>query len=77
MNNLLASNYHALVGEKCLVKKCKAKGCAISMNGIQGNWMLINRDCKQLSMWNKNRGDHFFLNSVSKGNWILTIELKF
>ena len=76
MNNLLVSNFHALVPEKCLDKKCKAEGCAISMKGIKGDWKLINLDCKQLSIWNKSRCDYLFLNSASKVNWIVPIEFK-
>ena len=76
MIDLLVGDFQALVPEKCMVKKCKAARCAISMNGIEGKWKLINLDCNQLSIRNIKRCDYLFLNSSSKINWIVPIELK-
>ena len=73
MNRLVAFTRLA-VPASCQARRCSRDGCSISMNGIIGERIIVDMDCKELDIPKcRKRCDFIF---IGKGNWVAPIELK-
>ena len=63
------------VHQDCIATRCSAEGCAVSMNGVQGDHILINMDCLSLGIERRDRRcDFIFVGD--DGDWVVALELK-
>ena len=71
----LVESVRLAVAERCLAARCRARGCSVSMNGIQGDHILINMDCRSLGIGRRDRRcDYIFVSD--DGDWVVALELK-
>ena len=71
----LVESVRAWVAARCLVTRCRAQGCSVSMNGVQGDHILINMDCRSLRIGRRDsRCDFIFVSD--DGDWVAALELK-
>lgn len=63
------------VAQKCLVKKCGAQGCLVSMKDAPQPYVLVNMDCSSLPIsQNDKKCDFIFV--ADNGGWVAALELK-
>ena len=71
----LVESVRSAVAERCRATRCRARGCSVSMNGIQGDHILINMDCHSLGIGRRDRRcDYIFVSD--DGDWVVALELK-
>ena len=76
----LAQAVQVKIPEKCQVKRCKKKGCSVSMAGIRGQRVIIDLDCKDLKLpSNQTKCDYIFFGAKERDadkDWVVPMELK-
>ena len=77
----LAQAVQVKIPEKCQVKRCKKKGCSVSMAGIRGQRVIIDLDCKDLKLpSNQTKCDYIFFGAFKERDadkdWVVPMELK-
>ena len=71
----LVESVRAKVNASCLATRCSAEGCVVSMNGVRGEHVLINMDCRSLGIGRQDsRCDFIFVSD--DGDWVVALELK-
>ena len=65
----------AKVSSECIVRRCGARGCSVSMTGAPRPNVLVNMDCRELPI---GRGDTRcdFVFVSDDGDWVVALELK-
>ena len=71
----LVESVRSKVAAKCLATRCGARGCSVSMNGVRGDHILINMDCRNLGIGRRDRRCDFIFVS-DDGDWVVALELK-
>ena len=71
----LVDAVRAKVDERCIATRCRAEGCSVSMNGVQGDHILIRMDCRRLGIGRRERRCDFIFVS-DDGDWAVALELK-
>ncbi len=63
------------VAQKCLVTRCGAKGCSVSMKDAPRPNVLVNMDCRDLGIKDDaSKCDFMFVSD--DGDWVVALELK-
>ena len=71
----LVDAVRARVDARCIVTRCSAEGCTVNMNGVQGDHILINMDCRRLGIGRRDsRCDFIFVSD--DGDRVVALELK-
>ena len=71
----LVESVRSKVAERCLATRCRAQGCSVNMNGVRGDHILINMDCRSLGIGRQDgRCDFIFVSD--DGDRVVALELK-
>ena len=71
----LVESVRSAVAERCLTTRCRARGCSVNMDGVQGDHVLINMDCLGLGIGRQDRRCDFIFVS-DDGDRVVAMELK-
>jgi len=73
----LASYIEKRIPKECQVKRCKRKGCSVSLQGFSQRRLIINLDCKQLGICSSREiCDYIVIGALSETEWLVPLELK-
>lgn len=65
------------IPSECIVKGCKRNGCSVSLQGMSPRRLIINMDCQQLGISNRQENcDYIVVGAFSETDWIVPLELK-
>ncbi|MCY4598311.1 MAG: hypothetical protein OXF27_00100 [Acidobacteria bacterium] len=75
MNGLVEAVSNA-VPAGCHTKKCRKQGCTVSMRQAPERRVVIDLDCRALSLEAKSRSDLVFVGEAGGDAWVAPIEMK-
>ena len=65
------------VCERCHSKRCRKKGCSVSLQGVSAKRLVVDLDCTALQIpANQKHCDYLFVGEEGSTTWVVPIELK-